>query len=404
MLYNIYSKILVGEEQLEITGFNSLIINNNLNELTDSCTILIPIYNLNVINGKTLRYYTEKETLEINIGDKITVELKVYKDLKELETINKYTHSKYFTGYIKTFNQVNDALEIICDDLMYLFKKTKLSVSEKVISLSDLINYVTSESKIDTTSYVKNYETEAEISLGKFKTEGFVNGAEIFRQIKDQYKYFFYFKNVISNSGRNIVSTPHFIAGLKYPVANADRFNRTINFMYPYSLENNDPKSREYFNPMFNNNLDYVNFDKTKDLIVLGVTTNSKTLETRKYATIDGKKILINGDKDDKKKIDDEANKRLLRIDFNINNIEAKLLQDLILEKWNTYPTSGFTGSFTIAGEPYVNIMDKVRININTGIGVDEFIEEVYFVDAVKTVVNETSGFTQEITLGNKVI
>jgi len=153
MMYKIYSKIDIIERKpievifrdlkldtlepeadiivASIVGFNSIAIDSDIDNLTDTCRILIPLKNMGVIGGNTLEYCSpsNNQTTEIKVGYKINIELLFYTTEEEGIELKKNWHPKVFVGYIKGFNKLGDNIEIVCEDSMYLFKQIKLKYS-----------------------------------------------------------------------------------------------------------------------------------------------------------------------------------------------------------------------------------------------------------------------------------
>ncbi len=104
----------------EFKFVNSVSINSTVDQLTDSCTILLP---------RQLRYkYTPVYEL-LAEGDQVKVELGYN---NELETV--------FQGYIRTIRTYKTPAEIYCEDNMYLLKKIMIDAySSDSLDIKDFI-------------------------------------------------------------------------------------------------------------------------------------------------------------------------------------------------------------------------------------------------------------------------
>jgi len=304
---------------------------------------------------------------------------------------------------------------------MYFFKKKKINFSFSVGTSSIILfNNMIVEYGLSGISDVTGIENtnpiffiDAQVitdtNLGKLRTQGYVTAAQVFQKLKDKYKFFTYFKLT-----RNLISDayePKLFFGVKYALEQRnDKFKDTIinkdpiKFSYPY-------QSDKY--PIIQNKLDYQYFNKTDDLVVVGSSTDSTKNNKKTIATINGIDIIKK-----EKLIKVQTDKRLFRIDINVPDVTATstvstdgttvttqstkdFLEVSIKDSWNNYPISGFKGSFTTFGFPFVQQGDTVELTIDDGFGV--FKTETYYVDKVVTKINMNAGFQQEVFVGSKI-
>lgn len=398
MKYNIYHKILIegvdeeGQTRLlNLNTFNSLMINNDIESLTDTCTITIPYKNIAVTPSSMLVFNEKGGAIPVLEGDKITVYLTYVRNRDEDETEDKGTGPKVFYGYITKFDVDEDIITINCEDSMYLLKQNNINLSyPKNTNSIDLFNNIFS--KIENTDFPLNFEKQIiDTNLGKIRTIGAVTPAELFQNLKDKYKFYTYFRNKYEGISETAIqqnvetkSTLHF--GLKYNLTQEAIEAEAIPFAYPY---------RETSYPIIQNNLNYQYFNKNNQLIVVGNTIDDKNNKIR-IATINGTGLIT-----DKGVIDNLVKERGFRINIDIPNVDLNTLENSVYDTFNNYPESGFEGSFTTFGFPRVQQGDKVNLQIDDGF--DNLIVEQYYVDRVVTKVNSTAGFIQEVFIGGKV-
>jgi len=404
MLKNIYTKIVINSVY-EIKYFSSLEIKSDINNLTSVCNILLPSNNIFVDNN-SLTYSGSSEDIVFKIGDKIEVMISYYEDADELFLIENSSIPLYFIGYLNGFS-INDVMvEIKSEDSMYLFKSKKMKFSSNDASLIELVNGVV-EKTIDITEIIPfepEYISQGDIKLGKFTSNDYLSGGQVFSEIKQKYNLFFYFKNIYTKTliagEPNYNTEPYFFAGLKYPIKNISNLVKTINFTYPFSNSLN-PDDVNFYNPIITNQLNYETFDKNK-LIITGEIKKSSSAKSLKYAycLINEKPTFIEKEVEIKKQIDLKENKIELK---GLSNMTKSSLYLILKETFDNYPESGFKGTFTCFAEPMVRIGDIVNLYIENGSGLSKPVEQKYYVDAVNVNVNKESGATQTITLGNKI-
>jgi len=404
---------------LNIPHFTSLMINSDIKEMGDTCTILLPLVDMKVLNGNRLVYTSPNSNIPENIyiGDKVSIEFGVYKTETELDELNKYQQPNYFIGYIREFNKSADMIEIVCEDSMYLLKERRLRLSYPSVVLSQLVEDIIEKSNASDYFNRDDYAflNQEVIGLGKFKTEGLsMSGAEILQKVKEEYKLFIYFKNVVYKDDQSFKTFPTLFAGLKYPAVDLETYSRIIEFIYPYdAIEAGTgligPVQEDFNikNMVIKNGLNYLNFDKTNQLVVVGSSTNTKTNTTFQVVTINGKEIVTVANDPDGKKLKKELDKifsaRSLRVDVRIGDMSRKDITDIILSNWRNHPEQGFEGTFTTFCEPVMYVGDRVKLTVDVGVGDKELIVETYYVDGVKTTFNFSGGAQQEIRLGSKI-
>lgn len=439
MKKNIYSKISIttyDEKSYELKYFNSLVINSDINSLTSTCSILFPMDNA-IIDKKQFKFNTSNgEEVILTLRDSVQIELAFYNDENELSTYLPdsvtpiKTFPKYFIGYISGFNFSNDMIELKLEDSMNMFKRKKVKYSSKQVTMKEfmdgIINDYINSGEIYQLPlpFVQEYQNQEDIDLGKLRIADYISAAKIFEEIKEKYRLFIYFKNIISKSGSYFKTIPHLFAGLKYPIKDIDVLTRTISYEYPYMEPDipffSDPdikkqKNQTFYNQIIENNLSYETFDKQSDLIIVGSLPTDKNNVTIKigYCYANGEMKLFTDDVEKLKKLKVTAEKGLKDIielkstKIEINNktsgMSAISLVDILMSTYDNFQEAGFKGTITVFGEPLVNIGDIVNLKIENGTGISKMVEESYYVDAVTINCNESTGFTQTITIGSKI-
>lgn len=376
MLYNIYHRITINGD-VKMETFNSLMINNDINELTDTCNITFPYTNFSLTAKKLLMKTDAATDIEITKGDTIKVELAHYQTPSELLALQQNPNlSIIFDGYIKGFSVDKDLATMNCEDAMYLFKQKKINFSygQKLTSV-DLFIALLDEYGLTSTFSLDNIQ---DISLGKLNTRGYETAAEVFQRLRDDYKYFTYFK-IVDNQ-------PVLYFGLKYPLTETSDIIEH-KFSYPYD--------NQYYT-IVQNGLNYETFDKENELIVIGVYIDNVTNKNTKLATINGTSTI-----EDNGKIEQESKLREIKSEINMHTTDTIALGDLVKQSWLNHPESGFEGTFTTFGTPLVRHGEIVNLKIEDGFG--DFIYESYYVDSVVSKITPNAGFIADINIGSKI-
>lgn len=448
MLYNIYSKIIITNQvDLELENYSSVLINQDIEDLTASCTISIP--NKNVTLGKNesgkqmLLQLSINDTtasqINIVIGNKISVFFDYYANKIQLNEIKNNTtyEKKNFMGYISRFEYNEDTINIVCEDANWLFKHTRLknswgfdieqdtkNLNNPEISavktrpnLKEIIEYIifNTDSVALDTSFINTSRIQ-DIELGKFRISDPSTGAEIFNMLKDDYKLYIYFTSEWDDSFKKMIT--YINAGLKYSLNKADITSKAI---YSYTYVNT-----KY--PVISQNITFNTFDKAKELAVIGVSKQSNSDESITIGTGDGIKVISkpitkkNKDKTTtptlaEKQADaalDKIEDKPTRIELNIPDLyiieDGKYsdattkykgtLVDYVLNTWNNFPESGFEGSFETFLKPQIYVGETIDFWYYNGLN---FVGEQHYVDGVTISLNASTGLAQEIKLGNKI-
>jgi len=376
MLYNIYSHIVINDSVV-LNTFNSLMINNSINELTSTATITIPYHNISLTAKELIMKSDSADDLAIKKGDSINISLNYYTNQFGKDGLDAdINRNSVFIGYIKSFSVEKDLILINIEDTMFNFKLKKMVFStSKDNNAKEFFQYI-----IDFyDQFDLNTDNVADTNLGKLKSDGYVTAAEVFQKLKKDYKLFTYI-NLIDN-------VPTLFFGLKYPLDATFISQTPFNFAYPYD-------SSRYV--ITENALSYQTFDKKGELIIVGEYINNITNKKVQIATIDGENVIT-----DKKIIDSKVEKRNIRQDIKMPTSDVDTLTELILQSWNNHPESSFTGSFKTLGMPLIRPGNIVDLKIDDGF--KQYIVEQYYVDAVTISITPNQGFIQEITIGAKI-
>lgn len=126
-------------KEISLTCVNKVSIQSSFKDLTDTAEVTLP---RNIRFGTKKNDNTKTNTLNtlLQIGDAIQIYLGYNNNLIQ-----------EFTGYITEIS-TNFPIVIRCEDPMYLLKRKSVNVSEKNITLENLLNTITSAPKIHCTS------------------------------------------------------------------------------------------------------------------------------------------------------------------------------------------------------------------------------------------------------------
>lgn len=455
-MYNINSKIIIKtyNEEYELNSFNSINIYSDINTLTDTAEINIPVKNVTSGN-KQITYFTKDKDYIISVGNKISIELTI----NSFKYDNVFKGVKQFVGYISAFKENDELITISCEDSMYVLKHATTKISfdkfydkknkiypsivtqstptnngvyfeaeyvekpDSLTKIKDIVDYVLDSAvkgatKIGLTNedYQKirwnvNY---SDINSGRFFKDRDYTGSKIFEQMMDYYGIYFYFKNeVLTTSDKYYVgkisekdvkpdiedtylTLPKLYVGLKYAFDINANTKREWKFCFPFDADDSSYKIIDL------NDLEYHYFDKENELIVNYVSEQENTRTPLKASSVDGIEAnIITTDADIKLASED----RNLRITKNLPNLSKKDIKKYASDNWKNYPDSGFKGSFLTFGEPYVRPGDTVEIIIDSSFSGDgkNVINETYYVDGVDIMCNSNQGFVQKIKLGSKL-
>ncbi len=422
----------------ELTGFKSVSIEEDNDNLTNTALIVIPYLSEksgNIDKGKmttkdgSLFYLMgEDNEVEFMVGDTISIEL--YYN-------GKRDYKKQFIGYISAIKNVrNEYVEIHCEDFMWLFKNTKIKYStyspapppsvtgtvgrlpgtpapkiiedtkvEDVIialqpntNLSDLVKYMINEAIIkyaipNLIDYSFIYTTPkilAELDLGKFRTNTYQSISEILTFIKDNYGFYFFTRNEYTKVvPTRVGDTPAYkttsvlYGGFRYPLES----NNETNSEYSKTIKLSDYGYTKGANIAIDSSFSDKYFNKANDLIVLMGSKDSKGVVSQ-VATIDGKTTIS-----DSAKINEAINQgRPYKVEINIDTLATSSLAPLCLEKWNKFELNDNESTVITLGLPIVRQGDIAEVGTNK-----------YYINRVLTQCDESNGFIQTLTLGGKL-
>jgi len=393
MFYNIYDRIVFTDSKrnnFRLNYYNSLMINNDINTMTDTCIITIPYSNVVLNSAELTMKSVDGDDITISYGDKVKIQLNYYQTPEEKVELDAKGDDNivYFLGFIKDFTVNNDLIEINCEDYMFEFKQIKInfSIPDKVKAKLVVQNIAALYGQVSLTNNVIDSDSEIDVKtvdslLYKPDTLDYKTGATVFQRYKEDYKYSIYFRTVDNNK-------PTLYFGLKYPLENDSITQTPVKFSYGYD---------ETRYPIIQNNLGYEHFNKDADLIIVGSYTDKKNKNKKtEIATIDGINILTK-----KKEIKLQVKNRKVRENINFFDSAVKGLDDLVLQTFNNYQSSGFKGSFSTFGTPKLEHGQIIDLKIDDGFG-DSIIEQ-YYIDNVVTKIVPNTGFTQNVTIGSKL-
>jgi len=451
MLYNIYDKIeLINNYgyNFKLQNYSQLVINSDIETLTDTCIITIPNKNViltkNYIIPKSNVNSAEDFYLRITVGSKIEVYLDYYANndqLKEIESITdsiKEDAKKVFIGYVARFDIGEDSIDIVCEDANYLFKHKRLknswdykaiditkntisnyngpvlsdnTIINRKVMLLDIIQWIVwnSDSVERDTSFINLRVPEIEI--GQFIIKDSSTGAEIFNTLKEDYKLFIYFTIEWNEEAGRMLT--YLNAGLKYNISNVTLTSKAT-YHYPYNIK---------YYPIIESNLEIDTFDKSKDLSVIGSSKQYVNDTSIILGTLDGINVVedisklkqptstdkfVSNELKEAYKLQVKNNSvplksienRPTRIELNLPNLSKEELKKYVLSTWNNYPTAGYKGEFTTFLKPIIRIGDIITVKIENSL---EVITEEHYVDSVNITLDANSGLTQIITLGLKL-
>jgi len=323
---------------------NSIEIDHNINNLTDTCQIKLPKKDSNLENNDLFYEYALNHFIEI--GDKIKVEL----GYNEYKTV--------FEGYIKRFDLVNDGVILVCDDSMYLLKKANRSLHSwnDNPTLRSVIEEITNG--------LVTLDNILTFSFDKLRVKDLLSPAEIIQMISEQYNFFSYFRDNSLN------------VGFKYPT-NID--SKNYEFAYPHEIDRN---------PIIVNNLQrqYINEEQ---LVIIGKSVQPSNEVITAYVDIDNLDGIISNDIPEKD----------TKIELNIPGLSNDSILEMLKNKWESLSKTGYKGTFTTFGKPYLRVADKVDLNLQYSTNTENGL---YYIDSVYTTL-DSNGYRQEVTLGSKI-
>lgn len=248
-----------------------------------------------------------------------------------------------FEGFI---SHVHLSLPIVleCDDRMWLQKKHTLpNKSYSSVSLATLLKYIIPSST--------NYTTNGFLfeNLGKIRISNNATTAMVLDMLRKTYQVYSFFR-----SGKLYVGLP---------------FQVSLQKLKTFGFEKNiiDDKS-----------LEWMDSEEVK-IKVKGVSVHSDNTKVEYYypsKDTEGQQITLS-----------------------ISNINLEDLKGYVKRHYDSFQYSGYKGSFTTFGEPFVNHGDKIQF---TGNKLPERNEGVYLVRSVKRSFGQ-NGYRQIIELANKI-
>lgn len=454
-----------GSVKFTLNNIHSIIVDNDINNLSTKCEINIPNRNCNLTKSGDLFVYTSSYQYHMTKGKFIRVYI----------TFNEFDNRFLFNGYISEFKQVNDLITIVCEDTMFIFNDYRVSLSydkqtDKVVAnqgtfsdvdesaQSDLLKYtgVFRETKLldviddifnagillafqnylSNTEYliIRNNALINDINIGKIRFES-KTAREILQELKDVYGLYIYFRNEYYEIGDEFfvprglkfriqpgkypyATFYNLHVGMKYyiPEKPYPSYRKSFNFIYPFNFMDYVKTSANYspydfnknekWNPIIDiNSLEYEYFDKKTDLVINYISEQDD--KSIFYAsTIDGLNV---------KTVKDEVDKlqegKKISINKKIPNLSQDTLTEICKRNYLNYPDIGFKGQIKVFGEPIIRIGDVVRLLIdrNSNVNIGSTTKDVfytldeYFVDGVRTIMDPSEGFVQYITLGSKI-
>ncbi len=371
-----------------INGFSNIVIEDDVDTLTNTCKITLPIQKDKVIfNKNSITYLVEKKEVIISRGDKVEVEL-YYK--------GKRNHKKQFIGYISRFDN-KDGKEIIlnCDDEMFTYKQDKLKFSYAadtdlrtyckfllgVQYNSDSVPTLTKSDDTYDNSIDKN--TILDSNIGKIRADSYITRAEAFAYLKDKFKFSVFFRNEYElNTTGGYDTTPTFYAGFRYATG-VQNYSKTIKVSKEGILYKGNPSLQSKFEPQ--------TFNKETDLIVIITSLKNDTRLPEVFATVNGVNVITV-----KSQLDEAIATHNYKLEFKLPNLDSNSAREYVLDKWNTF-SKGVTGQITILGLPLMRQGDIVEVYD------ENETPQAFYIDKVITECNAQKGFVQNLFLGGNI-
>lgn len=330
-------------KELVFTAVNSCEIVSSIKTLTDTAKLTLPrkVYH----NGELLSL---KSSSIVARGDKITIQLG-YNDEKDLKTVFKGSVVRVASDF---------PLQLECEDYMFDLKKQPVAPMEfkEGITLPEVMDYLG----------FKDHKASG-ITLGAFKISESTTAAKVLQKIQSSYSLddvcFFYHNG-------------NFYCDIKAWKDNTKQLK-------PHKLHIGGEKAN-----IISHTLTY----RDKEDIDIKLEVSSLQPNEKKSKDDEDKKEVVH-------KV--EAGDGATVIKYNLNGItDKKELEDRAKEKLDRLKEKLLQGKITLFGIPLIFIGDKVELKDN--VEEHEEREGVYRVDAVTTKFGYSTGYRQEIELGEK--
>jgi SepF-like predicted cell division protein (DUF552 family) len=292
------------------------------------------------------------DTATITLPKNITVDKKpiiegnnsIFKigDKVKIELGYNYEYDTVFEGYLSDV-KVKVPLELKCEDAMWLFKQVSFKKTFKQVTVKELVSMVNSKLKTPVTVVY----TDPSIQLGAFRISN-ATGAQILEELRKKYGIYSFFRE-----GKLYV-------GFAYSHT-ASNYRNTIPLQFNRNIVEDD--------------LIYKNKDNKK-VKIKAVSIHSDNKQEL-YETGDGDGVVVDV------------------FYYNKSHSDLKKIADNLA---NTYRVSGFEGSVTTFGKPYVRQGDAIQLS-------DSRTTErngTYLVRKVKRVYG-ANGYRQTIEIDRKL-
>lgn len=438
----------------------SVNIEADVNALTSTAIITIPyegFYKRSIKDKNLSKIKVIPDVLQYKISDKEEIFLiakETYVTISMGFNNTKYYNDTFdeFRGVIAGFRREGDVISIYCEDPMYFLKTAKFNFSFKANTLFEVMKHILTlggftveqdnnvtdpdvaanlSSNVRTGRFVKNINSYAnaigtyfidDMQLPNITLSGYLTLAEVIEKLQDQYGIYTYFRNRLLKEPNVLDESSELIlhSGLKYFKAQYDGeislFGSKIELPAIYGYPYIRGKKFEY-NPIIDaSGLEYNNFDKAKDLVI--VVTSSTKQGNRRLATTTGSSFFCNFPPDIKQSnleyievpnltdkaaeakrneiFDSRVNARIKRISISIPNLNSDSMLKIAIDKWTSVPTTGLTGTFTVLSGIPIDRSDRIQVYFE-----DEINE--YYAEKVEHTFDMSSGITQTVTVTTKI-
>lgn len=416
------------ESYYQLTTYNSILIESDVENMTTTCRINIPIKKFKVYdNGLNYTYKKTDgllETVYMKVNDGIIINLQTIPSTSQV--VGALPFTTYFVGFIVKFEKIDEtSFDIYCEDFMYALKQMYYNFSYDKPTLKavffDMFNKLNYKMLLSS-DILYNFDNTSQ--LGDIRCLTKINACTLLENIKKELEIlYFYFrleykaKVPKSDTGRSQNDTsyngfthmPFLHVGFKNVNYDGELPDRLLIYKftdYYDELYEETKKVKEKFNYggiLEGSTIKYSTVNKNTDLVVNGIYYDTAKKQIDIY-TVDGKNIITKT-KDNTAQFEEGKKGRNTEINFNLKDSSKELVEKCILEAWNNFQ-NGFTGSeINVLGYPMIRTSDYVYLKLKESFDylVNDNKTYIYAIDKVVTKINEQDGFIQTLTLGKQL-
>jgi len=363
----------IEQADILINNVISININNDINNLTQTAEIKLPLTDIILPNDNFTGVSYKNSNFKILFGDNIIIKLGYNGHLE-----------KVFYGYFTDISIVKDGVILKLQDRMYYWKKaTRIQFSHTNITIQDLLIELGFSQ-----AFPETWDTDNIINftLPKIRTSAELTPAEVLKMLKDNYNFYAYYMN------------DKLIVGHKYPLTKGDELIKI--YSYPYKkdintqLLNSIHTTQEKSYPVLTNNL-VKEYKSEKLLSVVNVTQGDNSKDT----------YFFTNDTEQVQKVTNDIplptgydNKIVL----NETDLTEDAAKELCMLNYDNAPKNKYTGNFVTLGTPLVTPTDTIFMILNsTGQtnGINDEDLNYYLVEKVIHNFDISKGYKQTVSI-----